>query len=120
MFHDLPLAAKRANRQAAANHFAQGGQVRCDTVEFLSATEGDTEAGHDLIENQYRAVLVAYLPQRFKETGDRRYAVHVARHWLNDDGCDFIAHFCEGFPNTFNIVERQGQRMFREAGGNAR
>ena len=44
------------DRQAAADHFAERGQVRLDSVELLRAAEREAEARHHFIENQQRAV----------------------------------------------------------------
>ena len=96
LFHDLALAAERAHRQTAADDLAEAGQVGFDLVELLCAAEGDAEAGHDLVEDQDDAVLIADLTQPFEETRLRRHAAHVPRHRLNDDAGDLLA-FAGGY-----------------------
>ena len=46
-------AAERAHRQAAADDFAQGGQVGRDFLQLLHAAAGEPEAGHDLVEDEH-------------------------------------------------------------------
>src|SRR5438270_630744 len=49
--HDFGAAPKRADRQAAADHFTEGSQIGTHTGETLHATGADTKASHDLVEN---------------------------------------------------------------------
>jgi len=41
------------------DHFAQRGQVGHDSIETLRALQVQPEAGHDLVEDEHRAVPVA-------------------------------------------------------------
>ena len=63
-FHDVAAPAVRADRHAAADDLAERGEVGRDAVERLRAAERDAEAGHDLVEDQQRAVPRAELAQR--------------------------------------------------------
>ena len=54
--HDVGSSAEGAAGQAAADDLAEGGQVGLDAVELLRAAEGEAEAGHDLVEDEERAV----------------------------------------------------------------
>ena len=54
--HDLRPAAESADRQAAADDLAQGGQVRRDLLQLLHSAAGQPETGHHLVEDQQRAV----------------------------------------------------------------
>ena len=47
---------KTPTGQAAADDFAERGEVGLDVVELLRAAEGEAEAGHDLVEDEQRAV----------------------------------------------------------------
>ena len=66
--HDVRAAAVGADRQPAADHLAERGQVGPDAVALLRAAEGDAEAGHHLVEDQQRAVPRRDLAQRLRDT----------------------------------------------------
>src|SRR5260370_39405575 len=59
-------------REAAADHLAEGAEVGRDAVIFLRAAVGETEPGDDLVEDQWDAVLGGDLAQRLEEAGGRR------------------------------------------------
>ena len=54
--HDVAPAAIGGDREPAADHFAQRGEVGLDVVELLSAAGRHAEAGHHLVEDQQRIV----------------------------------------------------------------
>src|ERR1700682_5822432 len=43
--HDFPSPAKRTDRQTAADHFSECGQVRSDSINFLGAAARHAKAG---------------------------------------------------------------------------
>ena len=118
--HDFTLATEAADRHAATDDLAEGGQVRLDAVVALGAAQGNAEAGHHFVEDQHHAVLVALLAQAFEEARCRRYAVHVARHRLNDDAGHGLADVGQGLLDGGDVVERQGQGVLGEVGRYAR
>ena len=98
--HDVAPAAEHADGHAAADDLAERGEVRLDAVELLRAALRDAEAGHDLVEDQDRAVLRAFLAQGLEEARHRRDAVHVAGDRLDDDARDVRADLAEQLPCT--------------------
>ena len=63
LFHQVALAAIGADRHAAADDLAEGGEVGIDAIQLLGAAERDPEAGHHLVEDQQRAVARAQVAQ---------------------------------------------------------
>ncbi len=110
MIHDVFAPAKGADRQAATDHFAQCRQIRCHSVDSLSAAETHPKTGHDLIEDQHAAGLIAALSQRFQKAGNRRHAVHIAGDWLYDNAGNLLAHFFKETLYTFTVVVGQHVR----------
>ena len=56
-------AAVGADGEAAADDLAERGHVGLHAVERLRAAERDAEAGHDLVEDEHRAVRARQLAQ---------------------------------------------------------
>ena len=82
LIHDFRATAERTDRQSAADHFAERGQIRPNAVDFLRTAARDAKAGHHFIEDEKRAVLGAFLAQRFEkilaaENRDRRWPESV-------------------------------------------
>jgi hypothetical protein len=55
--HDFLLAAKRSQREAAAQHLTQGRHVRFYAEILLGATQRKTEPSDDFIKNQHSPIL---------------------------------------------------------------
>ena len=60
LIHDFRTTAEGADRQAAADDFAERGQVGLNPVDFLGAAARDAKAGHDFVEDEKRAMLGAF------------------------------------------------------------
>ena len=56
MIHDVGASAEGSAREAAAEDFAEGGEVGGDVVKLLGSAEGYAEAGHNFVEDEERAV----------------------------------------------------------------
>ncbi len=119
MRHHVGAPAESADGHAAADDLAEGGEIGFDPVQGLGAAERDAETGHDLVENQQAAVVVAAAAQGREKPGQRRHAVHVARYRLDDDSGNALAVLGEGLLDLRRVVEIQGQRMRREIRGHA-
>ncbi len=119
-FHHLTASAEGAYRHAATDDLAQAGQIRGHVVVLLRATQGDAEAGHHLVDDQQRAILIAQFAQALQEARLRRNAVHVAGHRFDDDTGDLLRILGEGGAYRRQIVVLAGQGMFGEVGRNAR
>ena len=95
VLHDGALAAKAADRHAAADDLAERRQVRSHAVVGLGAAEGDAETGHHFVEDQHHAIRVTQGAQAFEEAWCRGNAVHVAGDRLDDDAGDLLAFFLQ-------------------------
>ena len=109
--HQLAAAAVGADRQPAADHLAEGGQVGLDPEQLLGAAEGDAEAGHHLVENEQRAVAVAQLAETFEVPLDRRHQTHVAGDRLDEDAGHLVAVAAEQVLDRQQVVVRGGERV---------
>ena len=74
-------------RQPAAGNLSQGGQVRRNSVDFLSAALRAGKSGNHLVENKQRALLSGYVPVLLG-IRSRWDAAHVAGDGLNDHAGD--------------------------------
>ncbi len=89
------------------------------TVEPLGPAQGDSEAGHHLVEDQQGAVLVADSTQAFEKARLRRDAVHIAGHRLDDDAGDLAADGGKGLLHLFQVVVIQGDGQLGQGRGDS-
>ena len=113
-FHHVLTTTECADRHAAADDFAEAGQVRHDVVVRLCPRQRHAEAGHDFIDDQQRAELVAQGAQARQEVRLRWDTVHVAGNRLNDDAGDLLRILLERRANGSKIVVGAGQGVLRE------
>src|SRR5690606_25911999 len=78
LVHEVSASAVGTDWQSAADHLPQRRQIRCHAVPLLRPPGGDAEAGHDLIEDQQRAVLVGDRPKALEEAVGRRNEAGVS------------------------------------------
>lgn len=120
-FHDVASAAKGRQGHAAADDFAEGGEVRGDAEQALGRAGADPEAGHHFIKYQDAAVLGGEVAQLFEEFRGWNDQVHVAGHGFQDHGGDFVAVLGKGFGQGLGVVVGQDQgvarQVFRDAAG---
>ena len=112
-FHQLVAGRVGADRQAAADDFAQAGDVRLDVIAHLRAAPGDAEAGHHFVEQQQRAVLVAQLAQALQISGGGQDHAHVSRDRLDDEAGDLVGVFLEDCFGLFEVVVVRRRRCWR-------
>ena len=112
--HDFTTATECTYRHTAADDFAKTSQIRHDVVILLSTAQRDAETGHHFVDDQQRAELVTNRAQTRQEFRQRRYAVHVAGHRLNDNTGDIVRELFERGANGIQIVIGAGQGMFGE------
>ncbi len=117
--HQVARAGVGGERQAAADHLAEGGQVGGHAEQRLRASPADPEAGHHLVEDQQRAVAVAEIAQPGEETGDGRDQVHVAGDRLDDHGGDLIPRTREERLDRREVVVRREQGVGHHGGRHA-
>jgi hypothetical protein len=118
--HDVGAAAERRCRQAAAHHLAEGEQVGVDALEAVPAAAGDPEAGHHLVADEQRAVVLAQLGDPGVEAGQRRDDAHVGRGGLGDDAGDLVALLLERRLHRREVVVGQHDRVGGGGAGDAR
>ena len=119
------FAAEDADGQAAADDFAQRDQIGIERVELAGAAESNAKAGHDLVDDEQRAVLRGEGAQTGEIAGRGRNAAGVADDGLDDDGGNGIGMGSERGFDRGKIVVGQSKGevgdFFRHAGraGNA-
>ena len=113
--HDFSRAAESAHRHAAADDFADGGQIRFDAEKFLGSAVGDAEAGDDFVEDEQRAFFAGDFPQAFQKARVRRHDAHVPGHRFDDDAGDFAFIFGEQRLHRFEVVVGGDEGVLRGA-----
>jgi len=112
--HDVAPPTECAHRHTPADHLAQCGQVRRDSVKPLHALRADAETGHDFVEDQHRTVFSAQASKAFEKAGQGFDQVHVARDRLDDDRRDLAASCPEQILDLLQIVEIEDDRVLCE------
>ena len=120
MVHDPGRGAIGRGGQAAADDLAQGRQVGRDSVPSLGTAVGDPEAGHDLVEDEHRAVLLGQLAEGLEVAGPGRDQAHVAGDRLEQDRGDLPAVMVEEVGDSRGIVERAEQGILCGTRGHSR
>ncbi len=92
--HKVRSTAIGADRKAAADHFAECGDVRPDAVKLLSSASGHSKPGHHLIHNQQGAMAVRDILERLKVALLGCDHAHIACHWLDNDRCNRLLDRC--------------------------
>ena len=90
MVHDLGSTAVRSDGESATDDLAERGQVGRDAEPLLRPAVRQPEPRHDLIEDEYCAMLFAECPTRFEEPRLRDYHAHVPHDRLDDDRRDLF------------------------------
>jgi hypothetical protein len=122
--HDLARRAERRQRHAAADDLAEHADVGHEAgdllrVEALRAAERHAEAGHHLVHDQQRAVLVAKLAQPRHERHAGAHEVHVAGDRLDDHAGQLVAVGREGLLELLDVVEVEHGRVLHDLGRHA-
>ena len=86
--HDVLSAAIGADRQPAADYFAETDQIRLDAETGLGAAERHPEPGHHFIENQQNAIVRRQFPHFLQIAVLRQHHAHIARHRFDNDRSD--------------------------------
>src|SRR5512142_1123138 len=74
-----------ANGKSGAERFAEGADIRLNSVVLLCATGSIPEPGHDLVKNEQGTALARQFANFLKITILRRNAAHVGHDGLGDD-----------------------------------
>ena len=108
--HHVRTAAERADREAAADHLAEGDEVGTDPVDLAGAARRQPEAGHDLVDDEQRPVLAGDVEEPLEIPGPGDEHAHVAHHRLDDDAGDGGAPLGEQLLHRRQVVvgEREG------------
>src|SRR5581483_1702662 len=105
--HNFGAPPKRANRQAAANHLPQRGEVRFHPIDFLRATASQAETGDHFIEDQKRVVGGAFLAQNGKKITGGKIESRIGRDRFHDDCRNLPSVFSKRFAQQGGVVKRQ-------------
>lgn len=118
--HDVGTTAKGAHGQAAADDFAEAGEVGDDTEDGLGPAGGEAEAGHDFVGDEEGAVVGAEGAEAFEEAGFGQVETGVGGDEFEDDGGEGLAFALEEGFEGLEIVEGQDEGVSGEVGGDAR
>jgi hypothetical protein len=88
-------------------------------IQALGRAQGDAEAGHHLVEDEQRAVLVAQLADALDEGHAGAHEVHVAGDRLDHHAGDVVAVGLEGGLDLFDVVVLQHQGVLHHLGRHA-
>ena len=111
MIHDLGAASECPDGEASSDDLSQGGEVGSNSVNFLSASGGKAESGHDLVEDEQGAMLATELLDRLQIAWLRQVKACIGRDGLEDDAGDFGALFPKESLKCLQIIEgnRRGE-----------
>ncbi len=115
LLHQVPSAPEGGERESAADHLAEAGEVRSHAVATLRTPPPDTEARDDLVEDEQAVGAAGLLPQHLEEAGCRRDDPHVAGHRLDDDGGQLARARAQKVAHSGHVVELCGPRERRDA-----
>ncbi len=116
--HDILAAADRADRKAAADDFAERGQVRIDVPDALRAAIAEPKRD-DLVENQERADLACDLAQRLQIGLIGRRQTGAVGHRIDQHAGEFRAVLADQADGRFRIVEGNGDDIGQHIVGRA-
>src|ERR1700680_812513 len=97
MVHELGAAAISRDRKAAADNFAERGEVRFDFEKLLRRSVVETKTGNDFVDDQQRAILFRDVAKAGEKTWLRRNDAHVGGDRFDDDRGDFVFVLLEDF-----------------------
>ena len=105
--HDVPPPGDGAPGKAAGENLRQGAEVGHDPERLLGAARRDPETGHDLVEDQQRAVASRFLPQEGHEAVRERNPAEAGARGL-DDRAGNVRVRREGLPEARARRRRAG------------
>ena len=118
--HDAGRSGDGGEREPGAQRLPERGEVARDAVERLTAARVEAKAGHRLVDDQHRAVLVAQTAHLIQIAGPRRDDAHVGHDRL----CDHRRHPSlvpgEAVGQELGVVPRADDRVGRGSIGDAR
>ena len=114
LIHQGALAAEDADRQSAADDFAEGEQVGIEAIQLTGAAQSHAESGHHFIDNEQRAVFCRERAQAFEIPWRRRDAAGVADDGFDDDGGDLSGMRRKRSLDRSEIVVGQSQGEMRD------
>ena len=82
--HDFASSAVGPHGQAASDHLAHGGQIRCHPEVGLGTSVADAETCHHLVKDQQGAVLLGEFTQALQEARLRLDEPRIADDGLED------------------------------------
>ena len=120
LIHDIGPSAEGSHGKSAADDLAHGGEVRGEVFEFLHTAFGETEAGHDFIENDECAVLGREIAHCLQVAIAGENEAGIGGVGFDDDGSDLVAVIFEDFFQALEVVVGKGDGFVGEGLGHAR
>ena len=114
LLHDVAPSAERAHRHAAADDFAERGEVGTYSVKCLRAAQGDAKPGHHLVEYQQRADPIAFLAQRPEEARRGRTQFMLPATGSTMTQAIWRSELAKGIAHLVGVVEGRGDRVLRQ------
>ena len=119
LVHDVGATTEGADGESAADDFAHRGEVGGEGFEFLYAAFGETEAGHDFVEDEEGAMFGGDVAEKLEVAGLGEDESGVGGVGLDDDGGDLVAEVREGFLEAFDVVVGEADCFVGEGFWNA-
>ena len=110
--HDLSLTGNNGEGEATGCGLGQGSQVGSYAKKLLSTTDGESEAGDDLVEDENYAIFVAELADALQVTGPGECTVGVDGYRFHDDGCDLSGVFADSIGENVEVVPGEDNDFF--------
>ena len=117
--HDFGATAEGADGQAAADDFAESGEIGDDSAEFLVAAAGEAKAGHDFVEDEDGIVSGAEFAEGFEEAWFGEIEASVGGDGFDDDRGDFVSTGLEEGAESWFVVVGESDGEGGEVGGNS-
>ena len=105
--HDLTASSIGSYGQPAANNLPKTGKIWLDTIKFLGATQGQSETGHNFVENQQGSSLVAPVPETFEKPRFGWNNAHITCYRLEYDGGHVFSLLLHNRSYLVQIIEPQ-------------
>ena len=115
--HDVAFAAESSHGHSAADDLTEHRDIRIDVVQRLCAAEGNTETGHDFVNDEDGAVFGGFFSHGVEEFLSRRNHIHIAGNGFDNHAGDFIAFFVEELFELFGIVVFENNRVVGDGSG---
>ena len=120
LVHHVGAPAERGERQSAADHLAEHGEVGGDPVARLRTSPPEPEAGDHLVEHEQCPGLGAAVAETIEEPRARGHQAHVGGHRFHQHRRELGARLREHQVECLVVVVGRDDRVGHRAVGDAR